>query len=161
MDSVSWDSCQAFLKKLAERFGSGGFRLPRRPNGNTPAGQAAADCLVSANEERLRDYGWFSENAAGTTHAVGRKRPNAWGLYDMHGNVWQWCADWYAEDYYKGFAGDRPAGGRGGQRAGDAGRKLVPRHFDCRSASRYSGVQACPDYATGFRVIWERTAANR
>ncbi len=53
---------------------------------------------------------WFDKNAGGQTHPVGQKRPNAWGLYDMHGNVWQWCQDWYEKEYYAKSPADDPAG---------------------------------------------------
>ena len=59
-------------------------------------------------EHELSDYGWFSGNSGGMTHAVGRKRASAWGLYDMHGNVWEWCQDWYDKDYYAGSPADDP-----------------------------------------------------
>ena len=58
----------------------------------------------------LGDYAWYNANSTDKTHPVGEKKPNAWGLYDMHGNVWEWCADWYNRDYYAKLTDGRSNG---------------------------------------------------
>jgi formylglycine-generating enzyme required for sulfatase activity len=94
-------------------------------------------------------------NARGMTHAVGRKRPNAWGLYDMHGNVYQWCADWFGADYYKQTPVSDPTGAPAGSLRVARGGNCVNSASVCRSAFRNLTEPAFRGHCHGFRVVAE------
>jgi formylglycine-generating enzyme required for sulfatase activity len=109
VECVSWDACQEFLRRLEatglRRAGprvSGlkpqGYRLPTEAEWEWAcrAGTRTRFCFGDA-DARLGEYAWYDANSGNTTHPVGEKRPNAWGLHDCHGNVWEWCADWGGE----------------------------------------------------------------
>jgi formylglycine-generating enzyme required for sulfatase activity len=110
VESVSWEDAMAFCKKLGEREKCT-FTLPAEAQWEYAcrAGSPKRFCFGD-NDDGLDEYAWYDKNSEGRTHPVAKKKPNAWGLYDMHGNVWEWCGDWYSDTYYQDGAMDNPTG---------------------------------------------------
>ena len=112
---MSWDDAVEFCEKLSalveERAAGRKFRLPTEAEWEY-ACRAGTTTRFSFGDDPagLANCAWFAENASGLPRPVGQKRPNAWGLYDMHGNMPEWCADWYAKDYYEKSPVDDPEG---------------------------------------------------
>jgi formylglycine-generating enzyme required for sulfatase activity len=141
VECVSWTGCQDFCRKT-------GLRLPTEAEWEY-ACRAGSEGPY-AGSGRLEDMGWVGDDK---THPVGQKRPNAWGLYDMHGNVWEWCADWYDAGYYAKSPGTDPKGPDFGVNRILRGGGYWRGPQDCRSAHRHgSGPNRC-SAARGFRPV--------
>ncbi len=98
VDRVSWDDAVEFCRRLSEREGSQ-YRLPTEAEWEYACRAGATTRWCFGDEESsLEDYAWF-DNPTSPTHRVGTKKPNPWGLYDMHGSVWEWCEDVWHDDY--------------------------------------------------------------
>ena len=100
VDSVSWDDTQAFLRELNRRVQGQPYRLPTEAEWEYAARAGTSTAYsFGAGEQQLGLYAWYADNAGGKTHPVGGKRPNAFGLYDVHGNVKEWVQDCWNETY--------------------------------------------------------------
>jgi formylglycine-generating enzyme required for sulfatase activity len=154
VEQVSWYDCQEFIRKLSGRTGMR-FSLPSEAEWEYACrAGSAVDFCYGDNEAGLSDYAWYISNAGGQTHPVGQTRGNAWGLFDMHGNVWEWCQDVWHSDY-QGAPSDGTAwiqGGDQGVRVRRGGSWLNdPR--GCRSSDRIGGSPRNIWDGHGVRVV--------
>ena len=102
------------------------------------------------SDSELGEYAWYRDNSGKTTHPVGGKKPNPWGLYDMHGNVWEWCRDWFG-DYSNGIARD-PVGPSIAPLRASRGGSWVYNVKDMGSAYRSGNSPRTLSYGLGFRL---------
>lgn len=153
VETVSWDGCQVFLSKLNGkcRVAEGGYRLPTEAQWEYACRAGSKGCYCfSDSKQEVDDYGWHEKNSENKTHPVGEKQPNAWGLYDMHGNVWEWCADWVSDDYYRTSPRTDPMGPASG-----TWRVLRGQGWSCgpiNASSRNAQLPVCRTRDLGFRV---------
>ena len=141
METVSWLDAVSFCNKMSEKdkrtpfyringtdvadVGGNGYRLPSEAEWEY-ACRAGMVGLFPWGDDigKQGEHAWFRDSSDSKTHPVGQKRPNAWGLYDMLGNVWEWCADWYDGKYYASspsIAVDPPGPPKAASRVGRGG----------------------------------------
>jgi formylglycine-generating enzyme required for sulfatase activity len=157
VETVNWNDATEFCRRLsampAERTATRVYRLPTEAESEYACRAGTTTRWWCGDDEAsLRECAWYSNNAGGMTHPVGEKHPNAWGLYDMHGNVWHWCSDWFGADYYKQSPSSDPSGPATGSSHAYRGGSWADYPFCCRSASRYSHEPAYRNHYFGFRV---------
>ncbi len=151
VENVSWNDCQSFITKLNQMTGQH-FRLPTEAEWEYAArGGNQRKGYIYSGSNRLSDVGWSIYNNYGRTHVVATKYPNELGLYDMSGNVWEWCQDWIDASYYASSPIDNPTGPSSGtarvKRGGAWGYEEECR-VDCRVGSKPMNA----DEKTGFRL---------
>jgi len=151
VEKVSWRSAVLFCKKLSEKEGAT-YRLPTEAEWEF-ACRAGAKGQFSGTG-KLDDMGWYSDNSDDKTHPVGQKRPNACGLYDVHGNVSEWCSDYYNADYPQTECTDPNGSEKGKYRVIRGGSWS---HFgrSARCSARSSAPESYQFIQTGFRVVME------
>ena len=152
---VRWTDAKAYCAWKTKREGVT-YRLPTEAEWEyaCKAGNNGKYCFGN-DEAVFGEYAWYAQNAEGVTHDVGTKKPNAWGLYDMHGNVWEWCSDHYVETYE-----NTPRDGSAYKIQSEKGRVLRGGSWNgsaqnSRCTSRINLGSGGRNYFVGFRVLIE------
>lgn len=150
---VSWNDANAFCKWLSKETGDN-FRMPTEAEFEYTCRAGTETIFYTGNNESvLARAGWYFENSGKKTHPVGQKEPNAWGLYDMHGNIWEWCNDRYDENYYSKSPSTNPTGPATGSKRVIRGGCWYSKIGFCRSASRSGDPNVTTYSDLGFRVV--------
>ena len=152
VECVSWHDAEEFCGALSARSGRS-VRLPTEAEWEYACRAGTTTSFSFGDDEvMLGRYGWFDGNSGDKTHPVGQKQPNPWGLHDMHGNVWEWCSDLYADSYANAGETDPQGPGSGTARVLRGG-GWDSSTRDCRSANRDKNKPDNRDDDVGFRVV--------
>ena len=147
VEQVIWDEAQAFISKLNAKADGHTYRLPTEAEWE----YAARAGTTGAYAGDLDAMAWYDINSGYMSHPVAKKQANAWGLFDMHGNVWEWTADWYAA--YSASQVTDPVGPSSGSVRVLRGGGWHDTAQDCRSANRSNGAPDGRDSDLGFRLL--------
>lgn len=152
---VSWNDCQRFMQWMSDKYG-GKFRLPTEAEWEYAAkgGIHRSEWSYSGGEDFI-DVAWCKSNSDGTAHQVGQQQANALNLYDMSGNVWEWCDDWYNERYYERSTFSNPKGPLIGEYRVIRGGSWINDQASSRVSNRHKYRPKDRDNLTGFRVVRE------
>lgn len=169
VETVSWDDANAFCKSLTLKENEAGilaagwsYRLTTEAEWEFAA-RAGSTSKWSHGDSpsQLTDFAWYDTNSAAQTHRVGTKTPNAWGLFDMSGNVWEWCQDSYDSEFYQRFVGqtvDNPVNRVARSRHVIRGGSWYSPDLGCRPSNRGWNVSSSQqERLIGFRVALART----
>jgi len=155
VEQISWNDVQEFIRKLNSQEGVDRYRLPTEAQWEYAARAGTTTKFHTGNSsEALSRAGWYSGNSGSRTHPVGQKTSNAWGLYDMSGNVREWVQDWVG-NYPSGSVTDPEGPSSGSSRVGRGG-SWYSGVRGCRSAGRYDVVPSERRFSLGFRLLRTR-----
>ena len=148
--NVTWDDVQQFIQKLNRMERTDKYRLPTEAEWEYAcrAGTTTMFHTTGNTAKDLSRVGWWVMNAGSKVHRVGKKPPNAWGLYDMHGNVWEMVQDWYG--YYPSCSVTDPVGPSSGSYRVRRGGSHMSGGEDCRSATRGSSMRTLAKLSRKF-----------
>ncbi|MCC6796898.1 MAG: formylglycine-generating enzyme family protein [Candidatus Hydrogenedentes bacterium] len=139
------------LDTLACDFAANGYRLPTEAEWEYACrAGTTSEYSFAGGESKLAEAAWFDANANGRPHPVGQKPANAWGLYDMHGNVSEWCYDVYSENYYASSPRENPCNTGGGEERVLRGGAWNSAVDACRSSARWSETPGLADVCFGY-----------
>ena len=153
VEQVSWNDIQEFIQKLNAQTGKK-FRLPTEAEWEYAArGGNKSKGYKYSGSNNIDEVAWYYDNSSNTTHPVGQKTPNELGIYDMSGNVWEWCQDWYGD--YSSEAQTNPTGPSSGSNRVLRGGSWFNGARSCRVSYRYGGTPDRRSYDLGFRLVLE------
>jgi len=142
-------------------FEASGYRLPTEAEWEYACRAGTETAYFFGNDgSKLGDYAWFDKNSGGHPQPTGQRKPNPWGLYDMVGNVWQWCNDFYQVDYYQESPQENPRGPKEGENKVVRGGAWKFSGDNCRSGYRYNEAPGYVDVCFGYDIYGFRCVRN-
>lgn len=176
VEQVRWSDAVRYCNKRSEleglklcydlttwkcNFEADGYRLPTEAEWEYACRAGATTAYYfGRNETKIGDYAWYDKNSGGHPRPVGKKKPNAWGLHDMAGNLWQWCNDFYQVDYYMKSPRQDPRGPDEGKTKVVRGGAWRFSADNCRAGYRYNESPGYADVCFGYDIYGFRCVRN-